>query len=931
LTVTAVTAQGQDSPLARASGRSGYPRDVVVAERFQFFPGGRALPVTGDEAKVIARLESRQAVAGDLGLSLMPGLTVGTGHTVRIRGARPAGRPARLVTLRPVAFRGVPLAPGSDVLSVASADGKLLVARERNLPRAVDGTAPTVSEDDARTAALAAGREHAMPADAAPGTPRLEVFVDRSAQGRLAWRIRVASPSLSDPWARELWIAALGPPDVLADREGIYHTHDGQVTANAWTDTPFGNASAQDLAAAIVRRNGNPADTAVTAPDGRYAFTSGGGTATLAVGVTGTHSVVDNRAGAEVAVTGSGSPGIPVDLFINAGGDLELAQTTAFVWVSHAHAFSGDFLPGTALAGLATNVNIARSCNAFWDGRSVNFFQAGGDCPNTAYSDVVLHEYGHAVDASQGGILDGGYSEGFGDALAILRTRQSCAGRDFLGAGTCLRQAGDVVLWPPDSGEVHQIGRRYAGFVQALIDELRAVLGPDEAFETARQLVLGAGAANPGSIPDAVRLSFVVDDDDGILENGTPHCAQLAAAARSRRIPHPSCPSFEHVRVLADIDGDRRADIVGFGDKGVSTALANTDGSFAGEQPGRANFGAAQGWNPARHVRTMADIDGDGKADIVAFGDAGVWTALARGGGAFSPEHFVRANFGSDQAWDAARHVRTTADINGDGKADIVAFGDAGVWTALSSGDGAFAPEHLVLGNFGSDQAWDAARHVRTLADINGDGKADIVAFGDAGVWTALSSGDGAFAPEHLVLGNFGSDQAWSPTRHVRTTADISGDGKADIVAFGDGGVWTALSAGDGSFAPEGFVLANFGSDQAWDAGRHVRTLADISGDGRADIVAFGDGGVWTALSSGGGAFAPEGFVLADFGANSGWHPSRHVRLLADVSGDGTRDIVAFGDAGVWTALSGGGGGFAAHRFVLARFGTDQGWRGGAR
>jgi hypothetical protein len=268
--------------------------------------------------------------------------------------------------------------------------------------------------------------------------------------------------------------------------------------------------------------------------------------------------------------------------------------------------------------------------------------------------------------------------------------------------------------------------------------------------------------------------------------------------------------------VLADIDGDRRADIVGFGDKGVSTALANTDGSFAGEQPGRANFGAAQGWNPARHVRTMADIDGDGKADIVAFGDAGVWTALARGGGAFSPEHFVRANFGSDQAWDAARHVRTTA-------------------------------------------------------DINGDGKADIVAFGDAGVWTALSSGDGAFAPEHLVLGNFGSDQAWSPTRHVRTTADISGDGKADIVAFGDGGVWTALSAGDGSFAPEGFVLANFGSDQAWDAGRHVRTLADISGDGTRDIVAFGDAGVWTALSGGGGGFAAHRFVLARFGTDQGW------------------------------------------------------------
>src|SRR2546422_491247 len=98
------------------------------------------------------------------------------------------------------------------------------------------------------------------------------------------------------------------------------------------------------------------------------------------------------------------------------------------------------------------------------------------------------------------------------------------------------------------------------------------------------------------------------------------------------------------------------------------------------------------------------------------------------------------------------------------------------------------------------------------MSDINGDVKADIVAFGDAGVWTALSTGDGGFAPEKFVLANFGANQGWDPSKHVRTMADINGDGKADVVAFGDDGVWTALSTGDGGFAPAKFVLANFGA-----------------------------------------------------------------------------------------------------------------------
>ena len=174
---------------------------------------------------------------------------------------------------------------------------------------------------------------------------------------------------------------------------------------------------------------------------------------------------------------------------------------------------------------------------------TINFFQAGGGCPNTAYSDVVLHEYGHAVDHAKGDILDGGYSEGFGDAVALIGTRQSCLGRDFFGAGTCLRPATDLIMWPPAPGDgVHTIGRRYAGFTWELIEQLKNTFDDDGAFGIAERLVLGAAAASPSDIPDAVHLMFLVDDDDGNLANGTPHFEALAAAADSRNIPRPADP-----------------------------------------------------------------------------------------------------------------------------------------------------------------------------------------------------------------------------------------------------------------------------------------------------------------------------------------------------------------------------------------------------
>ena len=378
--------------------------------------------------------------------------------------------------------------------------------------------------------------------------------------------------------------------------------------------------------------------------------------------------------------------------------------------------------------------------------------------------------------------------------------------------------------------------------------------------------------------------------------------------------------SPEQPRFAVDLTGDRKADIVGFGMDGVWVALNDGGGGFQPPWQALSDFSFQKGWRVAKHPRLMADLTGDGRADIVGFGDAGVWIALNRGDGTFRPAQFMLAQFGVNQGWQVDVHPRLAVDLTGDGKADLVGFGIDGVWVALNNGDGSFQPAKFVLANMGVNQGWHADRHPRYAVDTTGDGRADLVGFGDDGVWVALNNGSGAFGPAQFVLANFGFNQGWRLDHHLRVMADVSGDRRADVVGFGDAGLWTATGNGSGSFGAAAFVLADLGFNNGWRPDRHPRLLGDLTGDGKADVVGFGDAGIWVAVSGTAGAR----FMLAEFGFNKGWQVGEHPRMCADLTGDGKDDIVGFGNDGVWTALGNGDGSFQAARFVLADFGRHS-------
>jgi hypothetical protein len=89
---------------------------------------------------------------------------------------------------------------------------------------------------------------------------------------------------------------------------------------------------------------------------------------------------------------------------------------------------------------LQINTGVAGTCNAFYNGPSINFYSFGGGCNNTAFSTVVHHEFGHHVVAS-GGSGQGAYGEGMGDVIGALISETSALGVGFQSCATGIRNA----------------------------------------------------------------------------------------------------------------------------------------------------------------------------------------------------------------------------------------------------------------------------------------------------------------------------------------------------------------------------------------------------------------------------------------------------------------------------------------------------------
>ena len=213
------------------------------------------------------------------------------------------------------------------------------------------------------------------------------------------------------------------------------------------------------------------------------------------------------------------------------------AQVQTYLNVNTAKDFARTLDPNMPTLGsqITANVNIAQSCNAFFDGTSVNFFHASASCQNTGLiQDVVFHEYGHAVHMAEiingVGAFDGAMSEGAADFFAAQITGDPGMGRGFFYSNAPLRDLDPPDTesrWPDDIGEIHKTGMIFGGTFwdlrKALVaDPGQGGLGPDAGVRLTEKLFIGA-LRRSVSIPTSLIEVLAADDDDGDLSNGTPH------------------------------------------------------------------------------------------------------------------------------------------------------------------------------------------------------------------------------------------------------------------------------------------------------------------------------------------------------------------------------------------------------------------------
>ena len=109
---------------------------------------------------------------------------------------------------------------------------------------------------------------------------------------------------------------------------------------------------------------------------------------------------------------------------------------------------------------------------------------------------------------------------------------------------------------------------------------------------------------------------------------------------------------------------------------------------------------------------------------------------------------------------------------------------------------GTFAPSKIASDSFTVNNTWVSQDlYPRHLADVNGDGRDDIVGFAQNAVYVSLGETDGTFAPSKIASDSFTVNNTWvSQDLYPRHLADVNGDGRDDIVGFASNAVDVSLS-----------------------------------------------------------------------------------------------------------------------------------------
>ena len=240
--------------------------------------------------------------------------------------------------------------------------------------------------------------------------------------------------------------------------------------------------------------------------------------------------------------------------------------------------------------------------------------------------------------------------------------------------------------------------------------------------------------------------------------------------------------------ITADFNGDGRTDFVDIPGDDITVSLGQANGTFVVKNTQLlAGFGTG-------HFNA-GDVNHDGKPDLILdYGDHfEVW--LGNGDGTFAYSNSV------DLTGVTSDFVAAVTDLDGDGNGDVILLPDANVGATLGpltifygNGDGTFqSPVFLPISH---RYSW------VTVADLNNDGKPDLVLTDGAAIAVLMNLGSRTFDAEQDFIGG----------RSVSipiAVGDVNGDGLPDIVVGNEGGTTVAVLLNQGSESTSAAVSGN--------------------------------------------------------------------------------------------------------------------------
>ncbi|MGD9160440.1 MAG: FG-GAP-like repeat-containing protein [Desulfobacteraceae bacterium] len=304
-------------------------------------------------------------------------------------------------------------------------------------------------------------------------------------------------------------------------------------------------------------------------------------------------------------------------------------------------------------------------------------------------------------------------------------------------------------------------------------------------------------------------------------------------------------------------------------------------------------------WEIGRAM-TLGDINGDGMEDFIKYytvplvDHVYLIPFLANSSGGFTEQSLITLGAPPD----ANSMSVALGDINGDGKADIVSNGlNGNVYAYLSNGDGTFDSGHATPVQDGNSPIY--------LAELNGDGLADLVRFNssEGKVWSHLSYGNGTF--EHMGDEHLKEHLSAGGTTHL---GDVNGDGISDLCILS---ALTIIYLGDGSGA---FDTSYWGLPMGAPGLTSKGALADVNGDGLADFfINISDTTMRVYISTGTGMTGPYNTTI--YGPTS----------IADINDDGMADVITHvaSIGGKFFLKSKGDGTFYSYIFAGGSTGTN--------